>query len=336
MRKTPLLVALLGLAAIPAPAHALSPEGAWVSAEARRLLQEGRAGDPGCYLVVTEEGSAVEESCAEATFPWPSVSVTRSGSTIEIRSVDADLARRLVLRPGAPSELEVRIERGGESDFHRLYRLEDRYLPALETLRQVRDHLLGDWETEDGVELTLGGDGSYRFGGDVGRFRAEGGFLTEAGAWVALFFEPEGGGPVRRYLLHGRGERIGLAEVPRDVELLVAAPEAEAEPEEKEAEEVVVEGIAIPLPTPSSAEHRVLPPGVEEPAPRIWLQRPTPKDEEGKVAERETSEPGEGDAELPAIAQPIRPVRSCGCAASEAGFFGAVLLPGLWLARRRR
>lgn len=309
----------------------LSPEGVWVTAEARRLLGEGRTGDPGCHLVVAEGGTAVEEDCAEGRLRWPAVSVVRNVGAVEIRSEGADAVRRLVLRPGAPSELEVHVERDGERSFHRLYRLEPRHRPALDTLVLVRDRLLGSWETGDGVEVVFDGQGRYRFGGDVGRFRVEAGFVTELGAWAALHFEPEAGGPVRRYLVHGEGERLGLAEVPRDVDLLVAPPAPDSEPEVGDVV-VVVEGVSIPVPGTAPAAGRVLPPHLEEPAPGIWLRRPVARDHVAAEAEPEEIEP---PAEPPPIAQPIRPARSCGCAASEAGAF-ALILPAFWFARGRR
>lgn len=325
-----ILLASAVVAALPLGAQAaLSPEGIWVTAEARRILQAGTTGDPGCTLIVAKE--RVEESCEATPFLWPSPRFGREGGIIEIRSDGLDANRRLILRPGAPSELEVRIEREGEREFYRLYRLEERHRAALETLVQVRDHLLGEWETEDGVALHFGADGSYRFGGDVGRFRAEGGFLTEAGAWIALFFEPEAG-PVRRYLVHGRGQRIGLAEVPRDVDLLLPAPTIEEEAEDEEAEEVVVEGIAIPLPGGAPLTGRILPRDVEEPAVGIWLERPAPPPMEENPEELEEEE---GDEETPAIAQPIRPARKCGCGSAEGGALGGILFGVLWLFRRR-
>lgn len=337
MRSSPLLLCLL-LTAMPAWGQdRLSPEGTWVAAEARRLVQSGESGDPGCFLQVSEGGRVVEESCSEIPFHWPSPSVSRTGRAIEIRSVGADAIRRLVLRPGAPSEIEVMVERGGEQEFYRLYRLDDASLPALRSLALVRDRLIGEWETEDKVPLQVRADGRYVFGGDTGRYRAEGGFRTAGGAWGALFLEPETGGPIRRYLLHGREERLGLAEVPRDVELLL--PSQHAVEEEGEApsaeEEVVIEGIAIPLPGGSAAEMPlpVLPPGVEEPMVRIWFERARPSSE---VEEVHVEEEEPVEEEVPAIAQPIRPARSCGCGAGEAGVALGLAIPWLWLTSRRK
>lgn len=307
----------------------LSPEGTWVSAATRRLAQSGEGGDPGCFLQISEEGWVVEENCSEIPTRWPSVKVTTSPSAVEIRSEGSEEQRRLVLRAGAPAEMELMVERGGEREFFRLYRLDDRFLPALRSLALVRDRLLGAWETEDGVPFRLRADGSYVFGGDLGRFRAEGGFSTEGGAWGALFLEPEAGGPIRRYLLHGSGSRLGLAEVPRDMDLLLPS-HLEAEDEEEVVEEVVVEGVAIPLPSRPSEPTAVFPPGAEEPTVGIWLVRssPTPLDE------AQEEEPL-AEEEVPAIAQPIRPARKCGCGTAEAGLGVGLLLPALWLARRR-
>lgn len=347
------LLALPLLFATPAFARApVSLEGTWVSAEARRLLQSGQSGDPGCYLKVSAEGSVVE-SCADGVRRWPRVSESVTATAAELRSEGADGVRRAVVRAGAPAEMELRIEAGDSVEFRRLYRLDPRHSRELGDLVLVRDRLLGEWTTEDGVSLRFGGDGTYVFGGDAGRYRLKGGFLTPGGAQGVLYLQPESGGPTRRYLLHGRGHRLGLAEIPLDVELLLpdkarqdefargsegsidAAVEEGEEPQrEPGTEVVVVEGVRIPLPEEEDEPVlAVLPPGVEEPEPRIWLDRAIPPAEEIAKDEGEVHGDEEGE-EPPPIAQPIRPARRCGCQAAEAT--AGLILVGPWLGGRSR
>jgi len=211
----------------------LSLEGIWVSAEARRLVQAGGSGDPGCFLEVSAEGSVLE-NCAEGIHRWPRVTESVTPGAAELRSESPDGVRHAVVRAGAPAEMELRIEQGGTVEYRRLYRLDPRHLPALRNLVLVRDRLLGDWTTEDGVPLRFDADGTYVFGGDAGRYRLRGGLSTPGGAWGVLFFEPKHGGPTRRYLLHGRGHRLGLAEIPLDVELVLPEPGSEASREGEE------------------------------------------------------------------------------------------------------
>lgn len=336
------LVLSLLLVATPAAARApLSLEGVWVSAETRRWVQSGQTGDPGCFLEVSE-GPQVEENCAEGIYRWPRVSQTTTAASVELVWEGVDGPRRAVVRAGTPSEMELRIDRDGELEYRRFYRLDARHLRGLRNLALARDRLVGEWTTEDGVSLSFRPDGTYAFGGDVGRYRVAGGFTTAGGAFGALFLEPEQGGPVRRYLLHGEGARLGLAEVPRDMDLLLLPEAEEDEAEEVEpAEEggagaVVLDGVEIPLPSEEEGPTSVLPPGAEEPAPRIWFDRRSETATAERAPEDEISEEESAPEEPPPIARPIKPARKCGCQAAEAGAGLGLLVPWLvWRARRR-
>lgn len=335
------LVLLFVLLASPVAARAsLSLEGVWVSAETRRWLQSDQTGDPGCFVEVSAEGPQVEENCAEGIYRVPRVTQTASGSAVELVWEGVDGTRRAVVRAGTPSEMELRIDRDGQLEYRRLYRLDARHLRGLRNLALARDRLVGEWTTEDGVSLAFRPDGTYAFGGDVGRYRVAGGFTTAGGAFGALVLEPERGGPTRRYLLHGQGARLGLAEVPRDVDLVLPTEEpAEVEARgEGGAEAVVLDGVEIPLPSEEGERPiAVLPPGVEEPTPRIWFDRKSEPAVEQRSPEAEPTEEASAVEEPPPIARPIKPARKCGCQAAEAGAGLGLLVPWLvWRARRRR
>jgi hypothetical protein len=230
--------------------------------------------------------------------------------------------------------------------------------------------LVGQWKTDDGGALVFGPDGTFSFQGEQGRFQVEAGFETAAGAWGALTLQPQEG-QVRQYLLHGAGWRVGLAEVPRDLELRLpsdvpAAVEEEPAParglhgtglglrpvdvpgeepregaeaaeavEAVEAEESVeVDGVAIPFPPRGPSHWAVVAPWEEEPQVTLWLTRQAPEQMAAKErAEAEVD--GEVAEEPPPIAQPIVPARrrACGCGAGEAGLLALVAVP-LW--RRKR
>lgn len=326
--------------------------GTWVSAEARQALEAGEQRALGCILTIDERPLEVREACDGVERAWPKVRFSSLGQAgLQIRSEDpedaAGVVRTIVSRAGAPDELEVRVEvPGGAREFRRLYRLDAGRLAALETAQIVQGRLVGQWKTDDGGALAFGPDGTFSFQGEQGRFQVEAGFETAAGAWGALTLQPQEG-QVRQYLLHGAGWRVGLAEVPRDLELRlpsdVPAPVEVAEAVE-EAESVEVDGVAIPLPPRAPSHWAVVAPWEEEPQVTLWLTRQAPEQmaaaERAEAKAEATGEPGaEVDGEVaeepPPIAQPIVPARrrACGCGAGEAGLLALVAVP-LW--RRKR
>lgn len=352
--------------------------GVWVSAEARQALEAGEQRALGCYLTIDERPLEVRETCDGVERAWPRVRLSAMGATgLQIRSPEpaeeGELVRTLISRPGAPDELEVRIQApGGAREFRRLYRLDERRLDALETVELVQRRLVGRWNADDGGALAFLPDGTYTFHGERGTFRVEAGFETEAGAWGALFLEPEDG-QRRRYLLHGAGWRIGLAEVPRDVELRLPsdvepedpaeevvegaaaddpwsdrgaegleADEPTAAPHHEAPELVHVGGVAIPLPRRAPAKWAVVGFREVEPEVTLWLTRQAEdaqaveaRDADGLSPEGEAILAEAEEEEPPPIAQPIVPAkrRVCGCGAAE-GALALVLLVPAW--RRKR
>lgn len=329
------LILLASSLALEAQARVRVPMvGTWVSSEARQALDAKEQREIGCYLTVEEEPLRVVERCDGVERPWPRPRLESPGSNVlEIHSQEEGIRRRLVARAGAPTEIEVSAqEEGGEIELRRLYRLNPARIRSLENLAITQSRLVGTWRTDEGGAFTFSPDGTFSASGEAGRFRVDAGFESEGGAWGLLHLLPEGGVP-RRYLLHGAGVRIGLAEVPQDLDLHLPEEEGPPDPEEgapDEEREVVIEGISIPLPAQKRAS-RVVPAWEEEPAVGLWLSR-SRKAEAATVAE----EPP--DPEQPPISQPIlsNKRRICGCASSEGALSLAALLPLLAAGRRGR
>lgn len=321
---------------------AVGPEGAsnlagsWVPAELKGALESGAPREMPCFLVVeTEPSLQVAEDCAGERTGWSgTVAEAPRAGTLEVKGIGASGETRLVIRAGAPNELErISVTPEGERQVQRLYRVPPLLEERLRGWSEAERVLVGSWRTDDGTEVSFAADGSYRLGREKGRFELEPGSPVE-GAWAELRLQPGEGEHERRYLVTGEGKRLGLAIPP---ELPPAAPAGAGG-----AEAGGGAGIGSGFGGSGGAEvPEPVRPVLDPASVTLWLNEVQPPP--AAAAQPVPPPVPEGQAEAPAakeepppIAQPIEPRRrGCGCSAGE-GVGLLALAPALGLAKRRR
>lgn len=202
------------LAAIVPVVAAASPlDGVWVPSTLKQALESGQPGEMPCWIRIEGgEPPSIVEDCQGERASWSDVAqaMQRTG-TLEVEGRIAEGGRRLVLRAGAPNELErvVLAPEGGVREVQRLYRLPEGTEERLANWSAAQRLLVHPFRTADGARVEFRSDGTYRFAEETGRYEMESWPLVEGAVGLLTLTSTEG-----RQRLHwvvASGERVGLS-----------------------------------------------------------------------------------------------------------------------------
>lgn len=200
-------------ALVPVVAAASPLDGVWVPSTLKQALESGQPGEMPCWIRIEGgEPPSIVEDCQGERASWSDVAqaMQRTG-TLEVEGRIAEGGRRLVLRAGAPNELErvVLGPEGGVREVQRLYRLPEGTEERLANWSAAQRLLVHPFRTADGAKVEFRSDGTYRFAEETGRYEMESWPLVEGAVGLLTLTSTEG-----RQRLHwvvSSGERVGLS-----------------------------------------------------------------------------------------------------------------------------